>query len=201
MHQVEVKWRDISRQYIIQRNVTRQIQNDGASRVLRLRNVPPAITPEVLSADLEHIANLHIEYLTHKGRMIVCSLNSVSAALFARTCLRSRASYKGVVIEFGVDDCALRKIPDDVEEVGEIQEFDGAQRTVKRGKMLRGNRFTALQLVDDGGEEGGEDDGDNETIGEMSWADSMSTGSTSFTDDDVSTVTETGGADLDNYWA
>lgn len=192
----------MNRQYIIQRNVTRQIQNEGTSRILRLRNVPPAITPDVLRADLEHIANLHIERLTQKGREIVCNLNSVGVAMFARTCLRSRATYKGAVIEYGVDDCALRKMP--IEGSGGIDEEEAPSparaRNVKNARRNPNNRFSALQLVDDGGEEGDQEETDIGTNGAMSWADSMSTSGTITTEDSNLTATEDG-VNLEGYWA
>ncbi|KAF8246270.1 hypothetical protein K440DRAFT_369831 [Wilcoxina mikolae CBS 423.85] len=193
---VDIKWREASRQFVILRNVSRQIQHDGASRILRLRNVPSSLTEERLREDLDHIANLRVERIVrlNGGSDIQCNLNSVCAALFARTCLRSRANYKVCKIEFGVDECA-KPLPD-------FKEYKPPrQKTSPQQKQQRANRFDAL-FADDGGEENGDDSGDetvsvstftqdddDTSVCESNWADSIAAESN--TD---------GGADLGNYW-
>jgi hypothetical protein len=195
--QVDIKWREASRQFVILRNVLRQIQHDGASRILKLRNVPPTLTEERLREDLDHIANLRVERIVrlNGGSDIQCNLNSVCAALFARTCLRSRANYKVCKIEFGVDECT-KPLPD-------FKEYKPPrQKASPQQKQQRANRFDAL-FADDGGEENGDDSGDetvsistftqdddddDTSVCESNWADSVAESNTD------------GGADLGNYW-
>ncbi|KAI5815576.1 hypothetical protein BZA77DRAFT_74341 [Pyronema omphalodes] len=196
---VEIRYREPSRQFTILRNVLRQIQNDGASRVLRLRKVSPSITDQRLRDDLDHIANLRIEKLIRTSPSeIICNLNSVCAALFARTCLRSRAAYKGCKIEFGIDDCA-QPLPD------QGGNYYGKQEKYRRvSEDIRGrNRFDVfsgdMAFAEDGGEElqdvefqGGSEttETQEEDMEEdlQSWADETA----DHTD---------GGADLSGYWA
>lgn len=124
------------------------------------------------------------------GSEIVCNLNSVCAALFARTCLRSRANYKGVAIEFAADECA-KPLPDFKESRKEARK---KPVQVSRG----GNRFDAL-FADDGGEEGGDTDGDNDELVSVSTFTQDEDDCESSWADSTSTATE-GGADLGNYW-
>lgn len=184
----------------------RQIQHDGASRILRLRNVPSSLTEERLCNDLDHITNLRFVKIVrlNGGRDMQCNLNSVCAALFARTCLRSRAYYKVCKIEFGLDECS-QALPDpsssssSASNIGSGPSQRQQQRVQQQQQQRRGNRFDAL-LADDGGEEGGqdsdeeavsistftldgdddddddggEDDDDATSVCESNWADSMS---------------------------
>ena len=196
----------------------RQIQHDGASRILRLRNVPSSLTEERLCNDLDHITNLRFVKIArlNGGRDMQCNLNSVCAALFARTCLRSRAYYKVCKIEFGVDECS-QALPDPSSSGSGSGSGVGSgpsqrqQRVQQQQPQRRANRFDAL-LADDGGEEGGQDsdeeavsistftlDGDDEggdddddatSVCESNWADSMS----------LAESAADGGADLSNYW-
>lgn len=185
---VDVKWRDQKRQFVILRNVLRQIHHDGASRILVLRNIPHTLTEERLREDLDHIANLRVEKMIRidGGRGIQCNLNSICAALFARTCLRSRAYYKVCKIEFGTDECA-KPLPD-------IKEYHQQTRQKPNLPQRRGNRFDAL-FAEDGGEEHGLEsdddtgsistftrDDDETSIGESSWAESAITQSNAGTE-------------------
>ena len=179
---MDIKWREASRQFVILRNILRQIQHDGASRILRLRNAPSSLTEERLCNDLDHITNLRFEKIVrlNGGRDLQINLNSVCAALFARTCLRSRAYYKVCKIEFGVDECS-QALPDPSSGIGGIggigggggpsqrqrkkqqqQEHRQEQQLQQQQQQRRANRFDAL-LADDGGEEGGQDS-DEETV-------------------------------------
>ena len=78
----------------------------GATRNLILKGVHSDITDERIRDDLEHIHNLVVVGLTFNNQDALVSLNSVHNALFARTCLMSRAKYKGLKIDFYPDECA-----------------------------------------------------------------------------------------------
>ena len=127
----------------------------------------PKITEEPIRDDLDHIHNLVVISVKFKQGNAYISTNSVHNALFARSCMMSRRTYKGMRIWFSRDECAepLVKI-----------------NTMLRKKMhpspnkpaTRPNRFQLLSL--DGTEEG---EGDDEWNGYSSlnsglcWADSV----------------------------
>jgi hypothetical protein len=159
-----------------------------------LSNVPHSLTEERLRGDLDHIANLRVERIIRidGGSGLQCNLNSICAALFARTCLRSRAFYKVCKVEFGTDECS-KPLPDP-------KTGDGKEIRQKPGPpQQRGNRYALF--AEDGGEEFGDDsdvdagsvttftpDEDATSIGESSWAESVTAESIG------------GGADLGTYW-
>lgn len=115
--------------------------------------------------DLDHIANLSVERIVFEKpkNAVQVNLNSVCVACFARTCLKSRAYYKGTKIDFGADDCA-KSLPD-------FKAYKPKQETKSKPERKISNRFDAL-AVDDGGEEDGDLFGDS-TEGTESWADSV----------------------------
>jgi hypothetical protein len=63
----------------------------GATRNLIIHRRDPNQTEDALREDLEHIHNLVVIKVTFKGSDIHISTNSVHNALFARTCMMSRA--------------------------------------------------------------------------------------------------------------
>lgn len=69
-------------------------------------NRSPAHTEESIRDDLEHIHNLVVIDIKFSGKDAMISLNSVHNAMFARTCMMSRSSYKGYKIEWDSDECA-----------------------------------------------------------------------------------------------
>ncbi|KAL8790812.1 MAG: hypothetical protein Q9213_000436 [Squamulea squamosa] len=79
----------------------------GATRNLVIRSVKPNITEQRLREDLDHIHNLIIISVAFIGGDVYLSLNSIHNALFARTCMMSRAMYRGMRIEWYPDECAL----------------------------------------------------------------------------------------------
>ncbi|KAI9749041.1 MAG: hypothetical protein M4579_007025 [Chaenotheca gracillima] len=101
---VDVRWNE--RQFILPNHVARKLAA-GASRNLVLHNVPITITEQQLREDLEHIHNLVVVDVFFKHLDLHVSLNSVHNALYARTCMMSRAAYKGIKIDFDEDQCAL----------------------------------------------------------------------------------------------
>ncbi|KAI9719819.1 MAG: hypothetical protein M1812_003308 [Candelaria pacifica] len=100
---VEVRWND--RQFTLPGHVAGKI-GIGATRNLVLRNINDKVTDARLRDDLDHIHNLVIIDITFQNNCAYISLNSVHNALFARTCMMSRGSYKGMRIEWYPDECA-----------------------------------------------------------------------------------------------
>lgn len=103
-------WSD--RQFYLPPYVRAKI-NGGASRILVVNNVHPNITEELIRRDLDHIHNLIVISVKFKHGSALISTNSVHNALFARSCMMSRRTYKGMRIAFHPDECAepLVKIP------------------------------------------------------------------------------------------
>lgn len=143
---INVEWREPSRQFVILNNIMSAISR-GATRNLLLSKVPPTLTEVRIREDLDHIHNLHVEKIEMKGGSILVNLNSVCVALFARTCLMSRGSYKGVKIEFAADECAGR-LP-----TPKRRDFERKQ---VQEKIAPKNRFDILALSDEDHEENGE---------------------------------------------
>lgn len=54
---------------------------------------------------MEHIYNLVIVDITYRAGDAYVSMNSVHHALIAKTCMRSRSSYRSNDIEFFPDEC------------------------------------------------------------------------------------------------
>lgn len=79
----------------------------GSTRNIVIRNgTSKNLTEDGIRDDLEHIHNLIVVSITIDNGDIYISTNSVHNALFARTCMMSRATYKGLKIEWYPDECA-----------------------------------------------------------------------------------------------
>ncbi|RDW89639.1 hypothetical protein BP6252_01671 [Coleophoma cylindrospora] len=100
---VEVRWSD--RQFILPGHIAHKV-SIGATRNLVIRNSNPRHTEKMVRDDLEHIHNLVVIKVTFIGQDMQISTNSIHNAMFARTCMMSRAVYKGLRIEWDNDDCA-----------------------------------------------------------------------------------------------
>lgn len=107
-----ISWND--RQFHLPYHVANKIQM-GATRNLVVRSInfarhssndKPPITEESIRDDLEHIHNLVVISVAFDNGDCYISTNSVHNALFARTCMMSRATYKGLRIEWYPDKCA-----------------------------------------------------------------------------------------------
>ncbi|KAF8451312.1 hypothetical protein BGX38DRAFT_1269561 [Terfezia claveryi] len=149
---IHVEWREPSRQFVILNNIMSAISR-GATRNLLLSKVPPSLTEARIREDLDHIHNLHVEKIEMKGGSILVNLNSVCVALFARTCLMSRSSYKGIRIEFTVDECA--------ERLPAPKKKDIERKTVQEKATLK-NRFDILAMAEDSEDENGEEEEEEE---------------------------------------
>lgn len=114
--QLEIGWND--RQFHLPPHVANKIQM-GATRNLIIRSNPnrystnsnsasekQPITEESIREDLDHIHNLVVISVTFNNGDWYISTNSVHNSLFARTCMMSRAKYKGLKIEWYPDECS-----------------------------------------------------------------------------------------------
>ncbi|KAL2836186.1 hypothetical protein BJX68DRAFT_42242 [Aspergillus pseudodeflectus] len=140
---VEVLWND--RQFYLPPFVRAKIIN-GATRNLVIYNADPNITEGLIRRDLDHIHNLIVISVKSKHGNVYIQTNSVHNALFARSCMMSRLTYKGMKIAFSHDECAepLAKIPTDPKR-------ETSAAPVKKSAPLP-NRFHLLSI------EGSEDE-------------------------------------------
>lgn len=150
--QIEFSWND--RQFILPGHVANKI-GIGATRNLIIRGVHPNITEDRLREDLDHIHNLIVISISFQNGDAHLSLNSIHNSLFARTCMMSRAIYKGMRIEWYPDECAqplprMQYLP---------KKESATQPTKKVNPMV--NRFQMLNM--DGTENGDEDSSDEES--------------------------------------
>ncbi|OGM40741.1 hypothetical protein ABOM_010909 [Aspergillus bombycis] len=138
---VEISWND--RQFYLPPFVRAKI-NNGASRNLVLYNVHPNVTEWLIRKDLDHIHNLIVITIKFKNGNAYISTNSVHNALFARSCMMSRLTYKGMRIAFYPDECAepLTKVANGLKKESQVP-------SKKSVSVL--NRFQLLSL--DGAEE------------------------------------------------
>ncbi|PKY01524.1 hypothetical protein P168DRAFT_292625 [Aspergillus campestris IBT 28561] len=145
----EVLWND--RQFYLPPYVRAKVKN-GASRNLVIYNVKPNVTEDYIRRDLEHIHNLIVITVTFKLGNAYISTNSIHNALFARSCMMSRLTYKGMRIGFTPDECTgpLVKAP-----TGPKSEVQAA---VKKPAAVP-NRFQLLSM-----EEADNDDSDQDGV-------------------------------------
>lgn len=148
--QVEFSWND--RQFILPAHVAGKIES-GATRNLIVRNRNRLMTAERIREDLEHIHNLVVIDITFKQGDAIISLNSVHNALFARTCMMSRATYKGSRIEWSADECSqdLPKTPPQPRKANPPAPAKKANHMINRFHMLN------MDGTEDGSEESSED--------------------------------------------
>ena len=106
------------------------------------------ITEESIREDLDHIHNLVVISVKFKQGSAYISTNSVHNALFARSCMMSRRTYKGMRIWFSPDDCAEPLVKINTMSKKKIHPSPNRPTT-------RPNRFQLLSL--DGTEEEGDD--------------------------------------------
>lgn len=145
-------WSD--RQFYLPPYVRAKI-NGGASRILVIHNAHPCITEQLIRKDLEHIHNLIVISVRFKGGNVYISTNSVHNALFARSCMISRRTYKGMRIWFCPDECAGPL-------AGPINLPKKTMNPSPTKPASRPNRFQILSL--DGSEGNEEEDNDYESI-------------------------------------
>ena len=71
-----------------------------------VRGAAAKCTEEAIRRDLDHIHNLAVIEVRFVDGDVVVATNSISNALFARTCMMSRTAYKGLRIDWCRDECA-----------------------------------------------------------------------------------------------
>ncbi|KAB8203386.1 hypothetical protein BDV34DRAFT_214747 [Aspergillus parasiticus] len=149
---VEISWND--RQFYLPPFVRAKI-NTGASRNLVLYNVHPNVTEWLIRKDLDHIHNLIVITVKFKNGNAYISTNSVHNALFARSCMMSRLTYKGMRIAFYPDECTepLSKLTNGLKKESQVP---------SKKSVSALNRFQLLSL--DGAEED-ETDHDHGQVG------------------------------------
>jgi len=144
---VGIRWND--RQFILPGHVASKI-GIGATRNLVVQNIGPRYTEEAIRKDLEHIHNLIVIKVTFRGQHAYISTNSVHNAMFARTCMMSRTTYKGSRIDWDVDECATA--------FEETQPAPRHEVPAKKKLAPVTNRFELLNM--DRTEDGSSDDED-----------------------------------------
>ncbi|KAH6684129.1 hypothetical protein B0J14DRAFT_526584 [Halenospora varia] len=148
---IEIRWND--RQFILPGHVANKIAI-GATRNLVIQNCNPRHTEEAIRDDLEHIHNLVVIRVVFSGQNAYISTNSVHNAMFARTCMMSRATYKGSKIEWDNDECAAPL------EKPKYQQENVAPKKKKDAPVM--NRFQLLNMED---EDGSIEDDEHDTSG------------------------------------
>ena len=133
----------------------------GATRNLVIRNVHPSITEQRIREDLDHIHNLVIISVSFQKGDAFIELNSIHNSLFARTCMMSRATYKGMKIEWYPDKCA-QTLPK-AQHISR-KENRGPSPATKSNAAL--NRFQLLGL--DGTENGSSDEEEPNVLSDLS---------------------------------
>lgn len=154
---VEFAWND--RQFLLPGHVANKIAI-GATRNLIIRSVHPNITEQRLREDLDHIHNLIVISIFYSKGDAYISLNSVHNGLFARSCMMSRATYKGMKIEWYPDECAL-PLP---KQQWVPRKENIAQPAKKPGTPM--NRFQMLNMdgTEDGSDGSHEEDEDSSIL-------------------------------------
>ncbi|RYP03861.1 hypothetical protein DL764_004840 [Monosporascus ibericus] len=116
----------------------------GATRNLIIRRCAPKHTADSIREDLDHIHNLIVIDVDFLGGSCYIKTNSVHNAMFARTCMMSRAKYKGSKIEWDVDECDQ---PIDITQ-GVVSKPQQPPFPKKPPVDIQ-NRFATLRLDDD----------------------------------------------------
>lgn len=176
---VEVRWAD--RQFRLNQHIANKV-NKGASRNLCIRGAAShGLTEKRIRDDMEHIHNLVIVDITFRNNAgdAYVSTNSIHNALFARTCMMSRSTYKGCKIEFYPDECDVPlPVPAPRSVVPQQQKEKKGFGTMNRFGML------GLQSEGDGSssneenvepitarvDDGSEDEEDEEDGGAVDWS-------------------------------
>lgn len=127
-----------------------------------IRGVHPNITEERIREDLDHIHNLVIIGVAYQNGDAHIELNSIHNSLFARTCMMSRAVYKGTRIEWYPDECA-QPLP----KMQYLPKKENIPAQPVKNTNLMVNRFQMLNMDGDGTEDGSEEEKEP-TLSDMS---------------------------------
>ncbi|KAI1859968.1 uncharacterized protein JN550_011779 [Neoarthrinium moseri] len=147
-----IKWAD--RQFHLPGHVAGKI-SQGATRNMVIRRCDPKHTEDSVRDDLEHIHNLVVIKIEFLGGSCYIKTNSVHNAMFARTCMMSRAKYKGSRIDWDTDECeqpleSARKLslPRPSPPRSSSPKYQHVSPMKKPVVKVR-NRFAGLRLDDD----------------------------------------------------
>ncbi|KAI9723128.1 MAG: hypothetical protein M1828_004376 [Chrysothrix sp. TS-e1954] len=144
------------RQYTIAQHLAQKAAK-GTSRNLVVRGGAARLTEERIREDLDHIHNCVIIAVITKGLDIFISTNSINNAMFARSCMSSRAAYKGLRIDWYPDECA-EPIPTSSWTKPTGRKADSKPSNTKSASIV--NRFDLLEITatkDTSEEESGDD--------------------------------------------
>lgn len=147
--QVEVRWAD--RQFTLPGHVANKIAN-GATRNIVIHGGASKLNEQAIRDDMEHIHNLVILDINTNGADVYVSTNSIRNALFARTCMMSRQSYKGLRVEWYPDECVAPLPKPD------LPSYNHMAHPKKVGPKANANLYAALLDMD------GNDEEDDDTI-------------------------------------
>jgi hypothetical protein len=103
IYKLEFSWNP--RQFHVPTHILYKI-GSGASRNFIVRGIAGKVTADEIQEQLGHIHNLVVVDVSFADGDALISTNSIHNALFARTCMMSRTVYKGVKIEWALDECA-----------------------------------------------------------------------------------------------
>lgn len=159
--QVEVKWAD--RQFRLNTHIANKIANGATRNILIHSAADRGLTAPQIREDMEHIHNLVVIDVVFRGADALVSMNSIHNALFARTCMMSRSTYKGCKIEFVRDECDV-PLP----TKAYVPKAIGAEKKAKKAGPAISNRFDMLN-IDGAGHDSDEEnrtpsDGDNRRV-------------------------------------
>ncbi|OAA58051.1 hypothetical protein SPI_06936 [Niveomyces insectorum RCEF 264] len=153
---VDVRWAD--RQFLLPGHVSNKVAV-GATRNLLIRRCDPRITEQTVRDDLDHIHNIVVLSVKFARGNCYIDTNSVHNALFARTCMMSRALYRSSRIEWAPDACAQP-----IEPVTILKPKKKPITAKKPPVFVAVNRFQLLNLdeVEDDDTDGSGDDENGE---------------------------------------
>ncbi|KAI9699495.1 MAG: hypothetical protein M1820_007126 [Bogoriella megaspora] len=144
---LEIRWND--RQFQLSGHIAYKIST-GATRNIVIHGGASKLTEEGIREDMEHIHNLVIVDVSFQENDVYVSTNSIYNAVFARTCMMSRAAYKGLKIGWYADECE-----------GPLPQQQPRRQAASEPKPSKStmplNRFSLLD-VDGESEEGSDDD-------------------------------------------
>ncbi|KAF2457840.1 hypothetical protein BDY21DRAFT_285398 [Lineolata rhizophorae] len=150
---IEVRWNE--KQFHLPGHVANKIAN-GATRNILVRGGASRLTEAEIRDHLDHIHNLVVIEVQFREGDAYISTNSIHNALFARTCMMSRTTYKGMHIEWYPDECAA-PLPK-VQRAPSVQAAAPPNRGQQSAALA--NRFGLLNV--DGADDGSDDD--SETV-------------------------------------
>ena len=134
-----MKWAD--RQFHLNAHISSKIANGATRNILIHSATDKGLTESQIRDDMEHIHGLVIIDVVFHGRDAYVSMNSIHNALFARTCMMSRSTYKGCKIEFVADECDV-PLPTKTY----VPKAIGAEKRAKKPAPAISNRFDMLNI-------------------------------------------------------